>query len=620
MTKRVQPARIHFNASGMPVADEFDDIYYSNDNGAEESRYVFMQHNGLPGRFHRLPPHRPFVIAETGFGTGLNVLLAVADFVATAPSSARLHVVSFERFPLRADDLRQALQHWPQLRDLAAQLLDQYPPLIAGCHRLYLADGRVRLDLHFADVLEALPAWSRLHTNQVNAWFLDGFAPSKNPQMWQPALYQAMALSAAADCTLATFTATGHVRRGLQDAGFSMRKTRGYGKKRDMLCGHKLQPAPAASRRRRRIAVVGGGIAAACVAERLSRENTQVDIFCADDQLATGASGNAQGAIYPLLQADFTPATELYTQAFVFATHYYQQLPEDAFCPSGVIQLAFSEQVQRRQQKIIDRTDYPPEFMRVVDQDEASSLAGIPVDNGGFYFPKAGWAKPEQLVESLVSASAAQVYVNSRVDRIEHTHAGWQLMCNGNAHTYDDVVLACGEAVSEFDNGLLDIRPVAGQVSYLNAASPLSDLRVVLCHKGYLTPQHKGVQCVGASYRKGQISHQNQRQDDEHNLGLLQTHVKVTQEQPLHLTGARTRVRATTADHLPVVGAMPLQPPGLWVLSGLGSRGLTSAPWCAELLASQLYNEVQPTTEKLSAALQPRRFYQRQQVRQQNQS
>lgn len=617
MTKHVQPARVHFNQFGMPVADDFEDIYYSNDNGAEESRYVFLQHNGLPQRFQGLPAQRPFVIAETGFGTGLNFLLATAAFLAAAPASARLHVISFERFPLQPEDLRKALIAWPQLSELAACMLNQYPPLIAGCHRLQLAGGRVTLDLHFADVLDALPAWSALHPEQVNAWFLDGFAPGKNPQMWQPELYRAMATSAAADCTLATFTATGHVRRGLQEAGFYIHKTRGYGRKRDMLCGHKLKPAPAQSRQQRRIAVIGGGIAAACSAERLARENSQIDIFCADSTLAAGASGNAQGAVYPLLQADFTPATELYTEAFVYAARYYQQHAKEAFHPCGLLQLAFTDQVQQRQAKILSRTPYPADFVRAVEQPEASELAGISVDSGGLYFPGAGWAQPRELVESLVAASCARVHLSARVNGLQHTANGWQLHSNNSTHTYDDVILACGEAVAEFDQGLLDIRPVAGQVSSIQTSSPLDDLRLVLCHKGYITPALSAQQCVGASFRKGELSHENKAEDDAHNLELLRTYVSTSKDLPLHVQSARTRVRATTADHLPVVGPMPLQAAGLWVLSGLGSRGLTSAPWCAELLTAQLYNEVQPTTAKLAQALQPRRFYERQQVRQQ---
>lgn len=617
MTKHVQPARVHFNQFGMPVADDFEDIYYSNDNGAEESRYVFLQHNDLPRRFQGVSAERPFVIAETGFGTGLNFLLATAAFLATAPASARLHVISFERFPLQAEDLRKALANWPQLSELTACLLRQYPPLIAGCHRLQLAAGRVTLDLHFADVLEALPAWSALHPEQVNAWFLDGFAPSKNPQMWQPELYRAMAASAAADCTLATFTATGHVRRGLQEAGFSMRKTRGYGKKREMLCGHKLKPAPAQARQPRRIAVIGGGIAAACIAERLARPNTQVEIFCADTALAAGASGNAQGAVYPLLQADFTPATELYTAAFVYAARYYQQQAKEAFYPCGLLQLAFTHQVQQRQAKILSRTLYPADFVRAVKQPEASELTGITVDTGGLYFPRAGWAQPRVLVESLVAASGARLHLNARVNDLQHTGDGWQLHSNNSTHLYDDIILACGEAVAEFDQGLLDIRPVAGQVSSIQASAPLANLRTVLCHKGYITPALHAQQCVGASFRKGEVSHENKAEDDAHNLELLRSYISTSKELPLQIKSARTRVRATTADHLPVVGPMPLQPNGLWVLSGLGSRGLTSAPWCAELLAAQIYHEVQPTTAKLAQALQPRRFYDRQQARQQ---
>lgn len=193
----IQPANLEFNSEGTPVSRDFDDVYFSNDNGLEETRYVFLGGNQLPARFGKHPrPH--FVVAESGFGTGLNFLTlwqAFAAFRASHPDATlqRLHFVSFEKFPLRADDLRLAHQHWPELAPWAEQLQAQWPLPLPGCHRLLLDDGRVTLDLWFGDINTLVDTLDDTFNQKVDAWFLDGFAPAKNPDMWTPGLFNAMA-------------------------------------------------------------------------------------------------------------------------------------------------------------------------------------------------------------------------------------------------------------------------------------------------------------------------------------------------------------------------------------------------------------------------------------------
>ena len=167
---------------GQPVSLAFGDVYFSRASGLDETRHVFLRHNRLAERFAALPAHGQFTIAETGFGTGLNFLCAWEHFLERAPADARLHFISAEKFPLTPRDLAQALALWPQLAGLAQQLLAQYQSLPPGWHRLLLNQGRVTLTLLIGDVLEVLPEVDA----RVDAWFLDGFAPSKNPDMWQP--------------------------------------------------------------------------------------------------------------------------------------------------------------------------------------------------------------------------------------------------------------------------------------------------------------------------------------------------------------------------------------------------------------------------------------------------
>lgn len=187
---------------GQPVSVAFGDVYFSRSSGLEETRHVFLRHNQLAERFAALPPDGQFSIGETGFGTGLNFLCAWQHFLQHAPATARLHFISAEKYPLTAQDLSQALALWPELASQAQQLLRQYDVLSHGWHRFVLEGGRILLTLLVGDVLEVLPQLDA----RIDAWFLDGFAPSKNPDMWQAELFQIIARLSAPGATFATFT------------------------------------------------------------------------------------------------------------------------------------------------------------------------------------------------------------------------------------------------------------------------------------------------------------------------------------------------------------------------------------------------------------------------------
>lgn len=237
----IQHASLDWNEQGTPVSREFDDVYFSNQNGPEETRHVFLLGNKIPERFITHPCAN-FTIAETGFGTGLNFLTLWHTFRQfrqrhTQAKLQRLHFISFEKFPLTRDDLSVIHQAWPQFSDQCTQLQQQWPLAASGCHRLVLDNATVTLDLWLGDVNQQLPELSPAYNQKVDAWFLDGFSPSKNPDMWTPLLFEKIAAMAALNGTFATFTAAGFVRRGLQEAGFEVTKLKGFGQKREMLVG-----------------------------------------------------------------------------------------------------------------------------------------------------------------------------------------------------------------------------------------------------------------------------------------------------------------------------------------------------------------------------------------------
>ncbi|MCM7526788.1 bifunctional tRNA (5-methylaminomethyl-2-thiouridine)(34)-methyltransferase MnmD/FAD-dependent 5-carboxymethylaminomethyl-2-thiouridine(34) oxidoreductase MnmC [Enterobacter hormaechei] len=649
----IQPANLEFNAEGTPVSRDFDDVYFCNDNGLEETRYVFLEGNHLSTRFPE-HPRRLFVVAESGFGTGLNFLTlwqAFDQYRAAYPEATlqRLHFISFEKFPLTAHDLRLAHQRWPELAHWAEQLQTQWPPAIGGCHRLYLDDGRVTLDLWLGDINDLTDKLDDSMNQKVDAWFLDGFAPAKNPDMWSPHLFSAMARLARPGATLATFTSAGFVRRGLQEAGFTMRKTKGFGRKRDMLVGVMEQDlaipaqAPWFARRAstsREVAIVGGGIASALLSLALLHRGWQVTLYCADEAPATGASGNRQGALYPLLSAHDPALFQFFPAAFTFARRLYDSLPvafDHDWC--GVTQLGWDEKSQQKITQMLS-LGLPETIALAVTAQQVAETAGVDTGCGGIQYPLGGWLCPAELTSAAIALGQSRgltVHYAHKVQSLSRT-AHWKLrFADGKEAQHASVVLANGHHITQFtQTASLPVYPVGGQVSHIPTAPELSKLRQVLCYDGYLTPQNpsNGHHCIGASYHRGETDMQYSEADQQQNRQRLVDcfpDASWAKEVDVSEGQARCGVRCATRDHLPMAGNVPDYDatlevyqdladsketavsapvhPELFMLGGLGSRGLCSAPLLAEALAAQMSDEPVPLDRVTLAGLNPNRLW-----------
>lgn len=232
-------AKIHFNDNGTPISEQFDDIYFSNTDGLKESHYVFLTHNDLPSRWQEWSSNKTFHIGETGFGTGLNFLATWSAWLSSgaAETGIKFKYTSFEKYPLSKHDLITAHNVWPELSVLTSELAQLYPDNITQDTKLVLADGKIEINIIFGDVNERIQQLQFEPEHNIDAWYLDGFAPSKNPDMWTQNLFNHMARLSNPSATVATFTAAGFVRRGLIEAGFTMQKGKGFGHKREMVFG-----------------------------------------------------------------------------------------------------------------------------------------------------------------------------------------------------------------------------------------------------------------------------------------------------------------------------------------------------------------------------------------------
>ncbi len=644
-------ARLDWNEAGTPVSSEFGDVYFSNDNGLSETRYVFLQQNRLPERFSHHDSDS-FVIGETGFGTGLNFLATMAAFLEQAPLSgngSRLHFISVEKYPLTQADLRKALAAWPELAPLSQPLIDQWPLPVSGCHRLLFADGRIRLDLWFGDIKEMLPQVPHPATGLVDAWYLDGFSPAKNPEMWTQDLFDDLARLARPDATLSTFTCAGFVRRGLIAAGFAMKKVKGHGSKREMLAGVREGKVPQQSiapwyarpaGREGEVLIIGGGIASAMTALSLVERGRHVTLLCEDGEPASGASGNRQGALYPLLNGEHDALSRFYSLAFGFARNRLLALAKRhpvAFSLCGVTQLGYDDKSAAKLAKM-GQGPFPPELMHPLSAAEVEQVVGLPCDADGVSYPLGGWLCPADLTRAAIREAQAsgrlEVVFNAAVTRIAEEADGWHLESrDGRQWRAPNLVVAAGHqlpALLPFAE--LPLYPVRGQVSHVPTTAGLSQLKTVLCYDGYLTPAHNGAHCIGASYGRNQTDLAYRADEQEQNRARLQACLPdQTWPAEVDVSGnqARVGVRCASRDHLPVAGpvarlaaladhdvnapadqqsALPLHA-GLYVLGALGSRGLCSAPLCGELVASEICGDPLPLAADLLEALHPARYW-----------
>ena len=606
---------------------QYGDVYFSRASGLDETRHVFLEHNHLPQRWRELAP-TSFTIAETGFGTGLNFLCAWQLWLACAPSDARLHFVSFEKYPLTPDDLGRALALWPQLADESAALLAQYGMLAPGWHRLVFAHGRVTLTLIIGDVQSSLP----LLRAKVDAWFLDGFAPSKNPEMWQPDLYAQMARLSHAATTFATFTSAGLVRRGLQQAGFSVDKVAGHGRKRDMLRGRYAAPASTGSDSvtDRHAIVIGGGIAGSATSHALARRGWRVSLVERHGRVAAEASGNPLGILYPRLSGQDIVLSRLAQTGFLHTVRLLRQLASDAetYASCGLLQLAFDAREAKRCADVAKR-ELPNDLVHAVEADQASALAGIALSHGGLYFPAAGWVDPVRFCQALVQHPAIHL-ITGEMLQLRRDGERWQVhSAAGLLATAPVVVIAAANASAGFDQTAhLPLEAVRGQLSCFNATTASAALQTVVCTEGYVSPAVDGRHCLGATFTPDDTDAEVRQQDHLANLALLagispELYMAANEQ---HLSG-RAALRCATPDYLPMAGpvldhaALVARPPrhtaaaatlpwlpGLYVNTGHGSKGLINAPFCAELLASAIAGEPLPADAQLLAALDPNRF------------
>ena len=579
---------------GVPRSRRFADRYFSAQDGLAESRAVFLQGCGLPEAWRG---RGRFVVGELGFGTGLNILALLQLWRRERAPDARLHIFSIEAHPLPVADARRALKVWPELGDEAAALLALWPPARQGLHRLDFPAWSAVLDLAVLDVEAALQGWD----GRADAWFLDGFAPSRNPQMWSPRVLGLVAARSAAGARAATFTVAGSVRRGLQSAGFQVAKAPGHGRKKERLEARLPGPAAAPGAAPARVAVVGGGVAGASLVRALRALGVE-PLLVEPAGLGAGASGNPAALVTPRLDAGLGPVARLYAQAFARAVDLYPREAPGAVIAHGALQLAVRPRDAGRFAQVSAWDGFAPGAMAMVEPGVTRDALGEPDAPAALSIGDALVVEPAPLLQAWGGVRR----VSAQVGRLERAEEGWRLIDPDGTliAVADAVCLACGVEAPRLA-GLHPLRPVRGQVDW----APCGPAGVATAWGGYAIPTRDGV-LFGASHVRDETDTSVRRSETEENLGrlavgrpALAARVRAGSER----LGARAGVRAATADHLPLAGRIA-GADGMFMLAGLGGRGFTLAPLLAEHVAALVTGHASPLPEEAAALVAPDRF------------
>lgn len=629
MTPPLQPARIDFSDASAPRAVNFDDVYHARGGAFEQARHVFLAGNGLPqrwtGRDH-------FVVLETGFGLGHNFLATWAAWRDDGARCAHLWFLSVDQHPPRLDDLRRAHAHSSE-PDLAQQLVVAWPPLTPDLHRRDFAHGRVHLLLAFGDIATWLPQWLA----PVDALYLDGFAPAKNPAMWRPQVLKRLGRLAAVGATAATWTTARVVRDALAAADFQIQRQPGFDHKREMLTARHAPRyrAPAPTGRhyggaQGPVAIVGAGLAGAAAAHALAALGVPSCVIDAQAAPAEGGSGQPAGLLHGVVHAEDTPHTRWFRAAALRSHAVLAPLVANGAVRGRLDGLLRVERELDRDamQRLIDAQGLPSDYVQALSNAQASTRAGCAVNGAAWWYPSGGWVDPRSLVRQWLDHPLIDPRFGMHVARIARTGEAWSLFdVDGRAiASAATLVLANADGFQPLlqsdDWPLLRSR---GQVTSLPEAAPDWRPAVPVAGDGYAIALDNGLLC-GATSDLDDNDPTLRAADHRRNLDALRRLSGRRWSAPVDSLAGRVAWRVHTRDRLPLLGGVPLraierasqsrqeQPrfiarePGLYLFAALGSRGLTQAALAGEVLAGMITGTPLPIGSALLDAVDAARF------------
>jgi tRNA 5-methylaminomethyl-2-thiouridine biosynthesis bifunctional protein len=589
--------RISFRDERTPVSDTFGDIYFSSEDGIAESTAVYLEGAHVRAAIDRGDP--VIRVGELGFGVGLNFLLTWRYFLEHSAPHQRLHYTAVEGFPVHKDDLIQLFSHYPELSPQTDILIKNYPWPIPGIHRRSLSDSRVTLLL----VWDKLPNALRILEGKVAHWYWDGFSPKANPEAFSTEVFAEVARLSTPGSHGSSFTCAGWVRRALQENGFQVSKVPGFGKKRERIHGlfqsavpkevteTKASPHISAPEN---ITIVGAGLAGAIAARVFAEAGTKVTVL-EKDAPGDKASGNPAGLFNWQVSAVPSPVSRIHLNALLLQnamlnTHAWLK---DALIQKGILKILQSEEEIKRTKLAMASHGLAQAFASIKNPEEASALAGIPLEHPALHLPECGLLSPLQLIHAALDHPNITL---SKTDQIPAPEPHCPVIFATGANYKSIPIL-----------GELPLQVLPGQISLLKPTAESEALRATLIHHGYVSPKlPSGLQMIGATYRT-RPSAFNQDELDSATL-IREAHARAAAFQSWtveDVQAVRVSNRLASPDKTPLLGRWE---ENLYVSLAHGSRGVTTAFLSAFFLLDQMRGDPLPLDRDLLKYLDPHRF------------
>ncbi|WP_223670447.1 tRNA (5-methylaminomethyl-2-thiouridine)(34)-methyltransferase MnmD [Kangiella shandongensis] len=586
-----------------PYSAVFDDIYFNPEDGVAESDYVFLQGNDLEERFtaiHKNEQPGPFHIFETGFGTGLNFLLTAKLWQQTQQkkSQAELHFWSVEQFPISPDDLKNIYQLLGVESELSHSLLEQYPDAMPGVHSIAVAPN-ITLHLLLYPLSKALREIALPNGFAFDAWFMDGFAPSKNPDMWAKNLLHFMALYSASGTTLATFTVAAAIRKQLPHYGFQIEKRPGFGRKREMLTAmfsdkELSQPKPTLAddfiqprTKPHKVAVIGAGLAGCATAYQLHQQGVEVHLFEQSSSICAGASNMPSLVASPAMSIDHNAYSQLtflsfeWLQAFV---RMHPQLAKNTFAHQ-LSNTKYSQHHLEQYQTVYATQSWDASFFQFEDiavNDTAKRSLKIPAIqvNG-----------PEFCRSLIADVPQQNIHLNTAINDLKELK------------DFEHVVLCGGYQLPDWGLKLPHTAPMRGQLTTLKTTL---GHKTPVNHDGHLT--HFNNQLVVGATFESSVDDTVQRASSLHNIEKVNRRFGLNIKEK-HIVGEHPGIRATSYDRFPFCGYFAhTNEQTLWLNYGFGARGLCFSLLCGKVVTAAMLGHASPLPKTLLSRISPLRI------------
>lgn len=588
-------ADIEFDEANIPNSRQFSDTYFSKSGGLEECRTVFLGACGLPDNWET---KANYVIAELGFGSGLNFLTTWEMWnKSRAEGKLRqnsvLHFISFELYPLSAAQAAKTHASFAQIGDLSKILLANWPKRAYGVQRIWLS-ADVALTIHIGAVKDTLPSADF----KADAWFLDGFAPNKNPQMWEFETFKQIHRLSRPTVRIGTYSVASGVRAAMEQAGFQVRKCDGFGQKRWRLEAYieNETPIKRAPQPKKTVLIIGNGVAGACAANALLRRGFNVSIVDNDPSGSFKASNNPIALIMPRLDNSNGPIARFYRCAYLYCIGQYSQYGNE-FVKTTIKEFPKHARDSKKFAAILKN----PHF-------DEQTLGGI---DGCLLHFDAGFAYPDRLLAKFTKAAKI---INAEAAKIARAKSRvWTAYdAAGNEIAGADIcIIACGAGLKAFAN--LPPKSIAGRAGTISICENIIQVAQPFGGKSYCLKYKDGI-VFGASFIPCELDAKpipTQEEAMENLANLAATAPQVAQNIDCQQLKGRTSVRVVTDDFIPLIGALAHEGPDLYLIGGLGSRGFSTAPIAGEIIACQINDEPMPIEADLLTIIDPIRFMRR---------